>query len=159
MNILYTGFKGKNNSSFQLLNRFSGSKAYLTNSFDGLRRDIMRISDDYDMIVMFGADTHLKDAVRIEGVAEYDGIQKVSKIDCDRMRNYLKSGGIQSSVAKVPTRYLCNAAYYHMLNKTDGKAIFIHIPSMKNMSDTMMRNIAVCLEKYAFFWRACDGVL
>ena len=38
-----------------------------------------------------------------------------------------------------------------MLNKTDGKAIFIHISSMENMSDTMMRNIAVCLENIEYF--------
>ena len=146
MNILYTGFKGKNNSSFQLLNRFSGSKVYLTNSFGGLERDIRGILDNYDMIVMFGVDTHLKDAVRIESAAEYDGIKKFSKIDCDRMCDYLKSGGVQSSVSEVPTWYLCNAAYYHMLNKTDGKAIFIHLPSIKNMSETMIKNIVVCLQ-------------
>lgn len=54
LKILYTGFKGKNNSSFQLLNKFPVAKVYLTNSFDGLKRDIMGISEDYDFVVMFG---------------------------------------------------------------------------------------------------------
>ena len=35
MKVLYTGFKGKNNSSCQLLSKITGEKVYLTNSFDG----------------------------------------------------------------------------------------------------------------------------
>lgn len=71
--ILYTGFKGKNNSSFQLLSKLSGEKVHLTNSFDGLERDIVGISDNYDMVVMFGLDSNMKEMVRIELVAECDG--------------------------------------------------------------------------------------
>lgn len=151
LKILYTGFKGKNNSSFQLLNKFPVAKVYLTNSFDGLKRDIMGISEDYDLIVMFGVDTHLKGLIRIETVAEYTGIKKVSKIDCDRVCEHLKSSGIQSHVSEVPTKYLCNAAYYHMLNKTEGKAIFIHIPSVKNMSENIMEKIMVCLKNMEYY--------
>ena len=79
MEILYMGFKGKNNASFQLLNKIVGSKAYLTNSFNGLKSDIMKIEHDYDMAVMFGVDTQLKDTLRIESVAEYKGKRRVVK--------------------------------------------------------------------------------
>ena len=82
MKVLYTGFKGKNNSSFQVLSKLSGEKVYLTNSFTGLERDIMKISDDYDMVVMLGLDSHIKDMVRIESVAEYGGTEEKSKICC-----------------------------------------------------------------------------
>lgn len=144
--VLYIGFKGKNNSSCRLLDKIFGAKVYLTNSFGGLKRDIAGISDTYDMIVMFGLDSHLKNTVRIERFAECGGVKRKSEIDCDLMGRYLKASGIQSVVSETPANYLCNAAYYHMLHKVNGKAIFLHIPSIKNMSEAMLEKIAVCLK-------------
>ena len=157
MEILYMGFKGKNNASFQLLNKIAGSKAYLTNSFNGCKSDIMKIEHDYDMAVMFGVDTQLKDTLRIEIVAEYNGIRRGSRIDSNAIRAHFKVGGIQSSISKIPTRYLCNAAYYYMLEKTDGRAIFIHIPSVKNMSELMMEKISVCMKNIEYDLRIHNG--
>lgn len=142
--ILYTGFKGKNNASCQLLSKISGEKMYLTNSFDGLARDIRGIFDTYDLVIMFGLDSNLKDMVRIECVAEYEGVEEKSKIDCNVICRQMRAGGIRCNVSEVPTKYLCNAAYYHMLRKFDGRAVFIHIPTLKNMSETMMEKIVVC---------------
>ena len=38
--ILYVGFKGKNNSSFKLVDSMKGDHLFLTNSFEGVYRDI-----------------------------------------------------------------------------------------------------------------------
>lgn len=43
MRVLYTGFKGKNNSSYQLVSNISGEKLFLTNSFEGLKKDIVNV--------------------------------------------------------------------------------------------------------------------
>ena len=145
MRILYTGFKGKYNSSYQVLSRCSGETLALTNSFDGLKRDIMNITDTYDLVIMFGLDTKLRDVVRIEAVAEYDGIKKMTKIDCNTICRHMKETNIPCVVSETPTKYLCNAAYYHMLQKTDEKAVFVHIPSLKNMSEDMMERIVNCM--------------
>lgn len=72
MKILYTCFKGKNNASFQLVSEIYGDKLYLTNSFDGLKRDIANQSEEYDFVIMFGIDKNLKNRIRIERVAEYN---------------------------------------------------------------------------------------
>lgn len=48
MKVLYTGFKGKNNSSYQLLSKISGHKLFLTNSFKGLEKDIMNVTDKFE---------------------------------------------------------------------------------------------------------------
>ena len=40
MRILYVGFKGKNNTSFQLVSALDGERLFLTNSFSGIERDI-----------------------------------------------------------------------------------------------------------------------
>ena len=147
MRVLYTGFKGKNNSSYQLLSEISGEKLFLTNSFEGLKRDIMNILDTYDLVIMFGLDTNLKDAVRVELVAEYEGRIEITKADYAAICRCLEEKDIHYIVSKNPTQYLCNAAYYHMLRKTEGKAVFIHIPSLKNMSEEMSEKLVQCAEK------------
>lgn len=44
-------------------------------------------------------------------------------------------------ISKAPTKYLCNAAYYHMLKKNPN-TVFIHIPSLKGMNETLMNKLA-----------------
>ena len=56
MKILYTGFKGKNNTSFKLVSAFEGEKVFLTNSFNGLKTDIDNINQKFDSVYMFGLD-------------------------------------------------------------------------------------------------------
>jgi len=145
--VLYIGFKGRNNSSYRLLSEISGEKQFLTNSFEGLKRDIMNISDTFDLVIMFGLDTNLKDTVRIECVAEYEGRIETTKADYAAICRCLEENDIQCIVSENPTQYLCNAAYYHMLHKADGKAVFIHIPSLKNMSEAMSNKLAQCVKK------------
>ncbi len=147
LRVLYTGFKGKNNSSYQLLSKISGQKLFLTNSFKGLGKDIMSVTDQFDLVVMFGLDTSLKDTVRIERIAEWEGKERTTKVDCDETCRCLMASGVECVVSGIPTQYLCNAAYFHVLQKFDGKVVFIHIPSLKNMSDDMLDRIAKCMEE------------
>lgn len=147
MKYLFTAFKGKNNSSYQLVSQISGEKLFLTNSFEGLKRDIENCSDAYDIVIMFGLDKNLKNKVRIERVAEYENVTEATKIDIENIKKSLLENKVECVISDTPTRYLCNAAYFHMLKKTDGKAVFIHIPSLKNMSEDMIKNIGNCLER------------
>ena len=50
--ILFTGFKGKNNSSCILAEQLSQEHLLLTNSYAGLKRDIDCIDKEYDLVVM-----------------------------------------------------------------------------------------------------------
>lgn len=149
MRILYTGFKGRNNSSYRLLSKISGEKLYLTNSFDGLKKDIDDNSGTYDLVVMFGLDKDLKNSVRIETVAEYNGIGKTTKVNVEKIIQCMNENELECVVSCVPTKYLCNTAYFYMLQKTERKAIFIHIPSLKNMSEDMLENLSDCMVEIA----------
>ena len=46
MKILFTAFKGVHNTSFQLVNQTVANHILLTNSFQGLEKDISFVSDD-----------------------------------------------------------------------------------------------------------------
>ena len=59
MKILFTAFKGVHNTSFQLIDQTAANYLLLTNSFQGLERDISFISDDYSTVYMFGVDKKL----------------------------------------------------------------------------------------------------
>ena len=69
MKILFTAFKGIYNTSFQLVDQTRTDYVLLTNSFQGLEKDISSISNDYSIVYMFGVDKTLVDKVRIETCA------------------------------------------------------------------------------------------
>ena len=71
MKTLYIGFRGKNNTSSQIVNQLGEDILLLTNSFSGLEKDILSITESYDSIYMFGVDSSLKGTLRIEKFAEF----------------------------------------------------------------------------------------
>lgn len=136
MKTLHVGFKGKHNTSCMLVKSISEDDCLLTNSFEGLKRDIEALSDDYDCVVLFGIDKNLCDTVRIERVAEKD-TREVSALDLTGMSAQLDAIGIANYISDNPTRYLCNEAYWYLLRKFNSKAVLVHIPSIKNMNETI----------------------
>ena len=146
MKILYTGFKGKNNTSFKLVSAFEGEKVFLTNSFNGLKTDIDNINEKFDWVYMFGLDKNLKESVRIEKCAEKERRRIYTTLDLESICKELSSENVNYFVSDEPTHYLCNEAYYYMLEKMSGKALFIHIPSLRNMTEELMKKLSKSLD-------------
>lgn len=140
MRKLYTAFKGSHNTSFQLVNQINGDKLFLTNSFQGLEKDILSLRTDYDAIYMLGIDKNLKNSIRIETCANYNGELVNTLFDILSLEKEIKDSGIIYTVSNKPTAYLCNAAYYHMLER-NRNTVFIHIPSMKGMNPSLMNKL------------------
>lgn len=131
---LLTAFKGKGNSSFQLVDPIQTEKLYLTNSFQGVGRDVASVEDEFQKIVMFGLDKKLKNAIRFEKTAEKDGDLAVTSADLHEYVALAQERHIGYTVSETPTQYLCNEAYYRMMQKVRCPVLFIHIPTMKNMT-------------------------
>ncbi len=131
-NVLFVGFKGINNSSALLVDQLSSHKFLLTNSFTGLKKDIGSLPAEYDAVYLFGADKNLTDSFRIEKYAERNGIQLSTILDTEDIRKKLTQAGITSTISTEPTHYLCNEAYWWLLEKYKGKAVLIHIPTIKH---------------------------
>ena len=132
---IYIGFKGKNNASSVLVNHLSESPYLLTNSFGGVKKDVESLAEAYDCVLMFGVDKNLKNSVRIEKLAEREGIRLASGLDLVDISKRLSEVGVMNFISHTPTHYLCNEAYWFALRKFNGKVVFIHIPTMKNISD------------------------
>lgn len=137
---LYIGFKGKNNASCILAKSISAESYLLTNSFEGAKRDIESLSCAYDSVILFGIDKNLTDAVRIERVAEID-TKYYSVLNLEDMSAQLEAVGVSNYLSDKPTHYLCNAAYWYLLHKFKGKAVLIHIPSIKSINEHLMEGI------------------
>ena len=139
--ILLTGFKGKNNSSGKLVQAISENFWLLTNSFDGVKKDIEGINGDFDFLIMFGCDKNLKDSVRIERFAQKNGEKIVSALDLENISKRLGNVGIKNIISDVTGAYLCNEAYWSALKKFNNKAVFIHIPTIKNIDDDFIKKM------------------
>ena len=147
MRVLYVGFRGKGNSSNKIVNSLSGDKLFLMNSHAGLKNDIDRISEAYDLVYMFGLDKSLKGNIRIDRVAEKDHVRRSSDVDPDMIADRLSAAGISASIGVTPTKYLCNEAFWHMLGKYDNHVVFFHVPSIRYINEVFIEKIkkALCI--------------
>ena len=147
-NTLLIGFKGKNNLSGELVKEPGRDYCLLTNSFSGLRKDIDAIGTAYGSVILFGVDKDLDDAVKIERTAEKDGIRRSSALDPDSLAEGFRKAGLEAKVSDIPTAYLCNEAYWHLLRKFSGRAVLIHIPTMKNADEHFIRKVRQALDSF-----------
>ena len=146
MKNLFVGFKGQYNALSILVKALSENNYLLTNSFIGVKRNIEAIDAHFDMIYMFGIDKKLKDRVRIDQVAERDGVRVSTNIDIEYLNHRMYSNGLESYISDNPTHYLCNEAYWYALKKSGGKAVFIHIPPMKYMNEEFIERFKKALK-------------
>lgn len=156
MKILFTAFKGVHNTSFQLVNQTAADCILLTNSFQGLKKDISFINSDYSIVYMFGIDKKLIDKVRIETCAKYNDETVCTDFDVHCLETMLRNVGISYTISDKPTRYLCNAAYYHMLKK-NSNTVFVHIPSLKGMSIELMNKLVKTFDNI-YSDENCEGL-
>ena len=145
--ILFIGFKGKNNTSSALAKSISADSYLLTNSFVGLKRDIDLLSTSYSCIILFGIDKNLIHTVRIESIAKKE-TEIVSALNLRTISSQLNDVGVVNFISNKPTSYLCNEAYWHLLRKFHGNAVLIHIPSSKNTSETLMEKLRMVFTTY-----------
>lgn len=136
MKILYTGFKGKNNASCQLVELINANdKVLLTNSFEGIKKDLAKISlESYDLIIMFGINKNIKDKLIIEINSNLNLEYLNTKVNYDELKSMISDNDIEVDLNFKPTKYLCNYAYHNALLRNKN-SIFIHIPGISKITD------------------------
>ena len=139
--ILFVGFKGKNNASGKLVELISHEHLLLTNSFGGLQKDIYSITNDYEYIVMFGVDKHLTSTVRIEESAVKDNTRVYSNLKISKLAKSLMDAGVEAEISDNPQNSLCNEAYWYGLTRFDGRAVFIHIPTIRYADENFLNKM------------------
>lgn len=145
MSVLYVAFKGNGNSSNKIVRALSGDKLFLTNSYNGLKKDIEIINDTYDLVYMFGLDKRLEGKIRIDCVAQRGEVRLYSTVDFDSIAMKLNQNGIITYIGNMPAQSLCNEAYWYMLRKYNCHVIFIHIPSIKYVTEEFIGKVRAVL--------------
>ncbi len=143
MNVLYTAFNGKNNSSKILLDYVKADncdKLYLRNSFiTSVKQLNNKIKDNnYDLIISFGQAPLDRDTLKIETIGKNNDYYETNYD-----YNYLKiklEDNYNVIVSNYAGNYLCNNIYYNGLkyikeNNLKTKMIFIHIPKINDISN------------------------
>ncbi len=143
MNILYTAFNGKTNSSKILLDYIKTdncNKLYLRNSFTTSVKQLnSKIkNNNYDLIVSFGQASLDKDTIKIETTGKNNDFYKTN-YDYNYLKNRLEDK-YNVIISNDAGNYLCNNIYYNGLkhikeNNLKTKMIFIHIPKIDNIEN------------------------
>lgn len=141
MEILFTAFNGKTNSSKILLDKInSNNKLYLKNSF---KTSVVQLEKklrqtQYDLIISFGQAPLDKDTVKIETTGK-NNVEYKTKYDYIDLKNKLNRK-FDVIISDNAGTYLCNNVYFHGLkyieeNKLSTNMIFIHIPMLNDISN------------------------
>lgn len=138
MNILYTAFNGKDNSSKILLDNIKTldeNKLYLRNSFITSVKQLQKKIklDNYDLIVSFGQAPLEQDNIRIEVVGKNTTEIYESDFDYSKLKEKLEKNNYKTDISRDAGNYYCNNIFFNGLKYIKGndlkcKMIFIHIP-------------------------------
>ena len=133
MKILYTAFKGKNNSSKVLLDNInSNNKLYLTNSFKTSELELQKeLDNNYDLVISFGQAPLDSNTIKIETTAKGES-EYITDYNYTDLYNKLNNV-YKVIISNNAGNYLCNNIYYYGLkyikeNNLKTKMVFIHIP-------------------------------
>lgn len=145
MNILYTAFNGKNNSSKVLLDYLmvdKKNKLYLRNSFKTCIEQFYQTlnKNTYDFIVSFGEGDKDLDYIKIETIGKNDKETITTNYNYENIIKRLKKLNLDYKISEDAGNYLCNHIYYHGLKYIQQKNIktqmlFIHVPPIHNIKN------------------------
>lgn len=142
LQILYTAFIGKTNTSKILLDHINSlNKLYLKNSYSNSFLALKKALEHqkFDLVVAFGQRHLERDVIQIERVAKGEETSLVTTYDYDILVTKLKKK-YKVVISDDAGEYLCNYLYFCSLkflreNNYKTKMIFIHIPKVKNITD------------------------
>ncbi len=152
MRTLLVGFKGKNNPSERIVCALTPQPVLLTNSFAGLAREVAQLDPSAEAAYLFGVDTSLRASVRVECVAQMQGQSRRTRLPAEALADRLCGCGVRAALSCRATAYLCNAAYWALLEKYKGAALLIHVPPLRFLDETFfrgLRTVSLC-DKTAF---------
>ena len=145
MNILYTAFNGKYNSSKILLDNIDAldeNKVYLKNSFiTSIKQLENKIkSNTYDYIISFGQASLQQDSIKIEVVGRRENTFYKTDFDYLKIKQRLEENGYEVEISDDAGSYYCNNLYYYGLKyirqyRLKCRMIFIHIPLVNKVSN------------------------
>lgn len=135
--VVFAGFDGTDNSARLLVERVSAPcrKVIMPNDF-ALSAALMReeIARDPSLVIMTGQKPSIRSRIAVERFARAEhGILQTS-VDCGMVVSFFHENGYDAYLSSGAGNSYCNAVYAEVL-KIYPRGLFLHIPTMENISD------------------------
>ena len=135
--IVFAGFDGTDNPARLLVERVSAPcrKIILPND-NALSAALTRgeISRKPSAVIMTGQKPSIRSKIAVERFARADsGILKTG-VDCGKVVSFFRGNGYDAYLSSGAGNSYCNAVYAEVL-KIYPRGLFLHIPTMENISD------------------------
>lgn len=63
----------------------------------------------------------------------------------NRIVSAFNYSGLSASIGNRPTNYLCNEAFWYMLKKYNHHVVFLHVPSIRYIDESVIGKIKAIL--------------
>lgn len=143
--ILLTAFRGT--SSEKLIRQIDSSKykkVLLPNNKEKDSEIVDKMISDgkYKYVICLGQKPIMKDKVAIETTAKCRDISINTSFQYIELKNILEENGIEVKISHNAGTSYCNCLYYNCMmhlkqKELNTKVIFIHIPMLKNITDSV----------------------
>ncbi|MBQ8842107.1 MAG: hypothetical protein IJZ65_05700 [Ruminiclostridium sp.] len=137
-NIILSGFDGKNNSARIVTEKisFPCDKLILPNDREKSAEMLLKTIKEKNAscVVVLGQKPLIKDKIAVEPTAKKDGDMLHTTMDCTVTKEIIERYGCKAYISKGCGNSYCNSIYYECL-KSGINCIFLHIPSVDNISD------------------------
>lgn len=135
--IVFAGFDGEDNSARLLVERISAPcrKVIMPND-NALSAALMReeIARNPSAVIMTGQKPSIRSKIAVERFARAaSGILKTG-VDCGGVVRFFRESGYNAYLSSGAGNSYCNAVYAEVL-KIYPRGLFLHIPSLENISD------------------------
>lgn len=141
MNFIIAGFEGNRNSAKLFLDKLSPDykKMYLRNDRTASVSQIVSILDKSDYVFAIGQKPVIKDKICIELLGRQEGTFYKTKFPIHDLISFFQ-GQYSVKISQNAGTSLCNNIYYNALkyideNSLNTKILFIHIPTLNNITD------------------------
>lgn len=135
--VVFAGFDGDDNPARLLVDRISAPcrKVILPND-NALSAALMRdeIVQNPSAVIMTGQKPSIHSKIAVERFARADCGILETDVDCGRVVRFFRENGYDAYLSSGAGNSYCNAVYAEVL-KIYSRGLFLHIPTMENISD------------------------
>lgn len=135
--IVFAGFDGTDNPARLLVERVSAPcrKVIMPND-NALTAALMRgeIARKPSAVIMTGQKPSIRSRIAVERFARADSGILGTSVDCGKVVRFFRENGYEAYLSSGAGNSYCNAVYTEVL-KIYPRGLFLHIPTMENISD------------------------
>lgn len=135
--LVFAGFDGEDNPARLLVERVSAPcrRVIMPNDY-ALSAELMRgeVSRKPSAVIMTGQKPSIRSKIAVEQFARSGADVLKTRFDCKEVVRFFRENGYDAYISSGAGNSYCNAVYAQVL-KIYPRGLFLHIPTLENISD------------------------